>query len=102
MTLGDLIETLEAADPEHWVKHGFGEPHSYRGDYSEVAFTPVDDVTVGSMLAHARAALGQTFIGYKGGEYTMHEFTPTWIAEYGRSNATGIGPTLLKYWLEDR
>ena len=85
MYLKDLIDALAAADQEHVAPLGFGEPNSFRGDYEDVAFEPASNVTVGAMLAHAKSALGSTFYGYKGGKYTMGEYTECWIAEYGSS-----------------
>lgn len=96
--LQDLIEWLEKQPPELRVPHGFGSPMSYRGYYDELAFEPKDDVSFGEMLTHAKAALGATFTGYKGGEYTMEGYTPCWIAEYGTSQGDRIGPTMLKLW----
>lgn len=51
------------------------------------------------MLENAKSALGATFYGYKGGEYTMHEYTYCWIAEYGTSKGDKIGPTIKALWL---
>ena len=96
--LQDLIEWLEKQPPELRVPHGFGSPMSYRGSYDELAFEPKDDVSFGEMLTHAKAALGATFTGYKGGEYTMESYTPCWIAEYGTCQGDRIGPTMLKLW----
>jgi hypothetical protein len=98
MTLGELIEVLKSADPDHVVRIGFGRPTSYRGYYAELAFVPEQNVTVRSMLAHAQCALGHTFTGYKGGEYRMDEYTPVWIAEWGCCGEA-IGPILLEYML---
>lgn len=98
MTLGQLIEKLEKAPQDRVVRFGFGAPMSYRGYYEDVAFEPAENVTVASMLAHARSALGATFTGYKGGEYTMQEYTQTWRAEYGCTGET-IGPLLLQLML---
>jgi len=50
------------------------------------------------MLKAARLALGATFKGYKGGEYTMFEWTHCWLAQYGCSGET-IGPILLGFML---
>ena len=97
--LEDLIKWLEQQNPDSTVPHGFGKPDSYRGYYDEVAFAPKENVTFGEMLGHARDALGTTFTGYKGGEYTMHEYTDCWIAEYGTSEGDKIGPTLKAMWL---
>lgn len=71
MRLKDLIELLEKFPSDMRVAEGFGNPHSWRGVYAELAFEPVDDTTVGEMLAEARSAIGETYYGYKGGEFTM-------------------------------
>lgn len=99
MNLQDLIEWLEQQNPSAVVKHGFGEPMSYRGYYDELAFDPVEETTFGDMLRYAKSALGQTFTGYKGGDFKMEEYTPCWIAPYGRGGGDKIGPTMCKLWL---
>jgi len=99
MTLGELIKRLESADPTQVVRWGFGDPHSYRGYYEQLAFEPKENVTVASMLADAKSALGRTFCGYKGGDYVMDEWTSVWIANYGESGGEGIGDILLNYML---
>lgn len=96
MTLGELISFLEQRNPELVVRLGFDSAHSYRGYYEQLAFTPARDVTVGTMLASARNALGETFTGYKGGEFTMHEYTRVWVSERGCTGES-IGPALLAY-----
>jgi len=83
MTLQALIEELSRYDPQQRVPLGFREPHSYRGYYDELAFEPVPDTTVGAMLAAAKDALGATYTGYKGGDYTMNAYTQVWLARYG-------------------
>lgn len=97
MTLGHLIRELEARPQDRAVAVGFGNPHSYRGDYSELAFEPVHSTTIGQMLAAAREALGATYQGYKGGYYTMSEYTPCWLAMEGHSDGEGIGPVLIDF-----
>lgn len=99
MYLGKLIEILESADPELVVPEGFHNPHSYRGFYEDLAFEPAMNVTVGAMLKCAREALGTTYQGYKGGDYTMHEYTDVWIANYG-SEGDGISEMLIRYMLK--
>lgn len=98
MNLQELIATLEKHDPAKTVRMGFSDPHSYRGDYSELAFEPKEHTTVGAMLVAARSALGATFQGYKGGDYRMDEWTHCWLAQYGCSGET-IGPILLGFML---
>lgn len=98
MTLGKLIEWLEQQDQNMVVDDGFSTPHSDRGDYSELAFAPEQKAKIGDMLEHARSALGNTFIGWKGGEFKMDECTPVYIGEYGECGDE-ITPTHFKYWL---
>lgn len=98
MTLGQLIETLEARPRDQRVPLGLGSPYSYRGYYEDLAFPLVRDTTVGAMLAHAKGALGRTYEGYKGGEYVMREHTDVWLAEWG-ATGEGIGPVLLEFML---
>lgn len=93
--LSDLIARLEREDPARVLPLGFANPHSYRGDYCDLAFEPVANIAVGDMLAAARSALGATFEGWKGGDYTMFEHTDCWIAERGDSSDNKIGPLLL-------
>lgn len=100
MTLGELIEELSKHPRDKIVARGFGHPHSYRGDYSELAFRPVNSTTVGDMLDAAKEADGTTYDGYKGGEFTMGFYTPVHIAEYGNTGEE-IGPMLLGYMLGD-
>lgn len=96
MTLGNLIAYLEKEDPTKVVPLGFHRPHSYRGYYDQLAFEPMENVTVGQMLADASSALGRTYQGYKGGSYRMGEYTDVWLSEYG-SCGEMIGPVLLGY-----
>jgi len=98
MTLGELIKTLEKYPADQIVERGFGSPDSYRGDYSQLAFNPEVNVTVGEMLDHAKSAVGRTFQGYKGGSFTMSTYTDCYIAEYGNCGEQ-IGELLLWYML---
>lgn len=96
-TLGMLIEWLESQDGEMVVRDGFSTPHSDRGSYDELAFSPEKESKIADMLMHAKSAVGATFEGWKGGEFTMHEHTPVYIGDYG-SCGEPITPTLFKYW----
>jgi hypothetical protein len=82
--LKDLIELLEKFPSDLLVAQGFGNPHSWRGVYSELAFEPVDDTTVGDMLSEARSAIGETYYGHKGGEFTMTLETQVNVDYQGR------------------
>ena len=98
MRLRELIEWLERQDAERTVTNGFGEPHSDRGDYSLLAFEPVKVTTFGEMLAHAAAAEGRTFTGWKGGEYVMEGDTRCRIGKWGECGED-ITRAHLELWL---
>ena len=83
MTLGKLIDVLEKMPPDFEID-GIEEPHSYRGYYSDLAFQRTKEkMTAGDALKLCRSVLGETFEGYKGGDYDMGKQTPVWIAWYG-------------------
>jgi hypothetical protein len=98
MTLEELITALEAENPDKVLPDGFTNPHSYRGDYYDLAFEPATNATVGDMLNDARRALNTTYSGYKGGDYRMGNHSECWLAPYGDIGDT-IGPLLLRLML---
>ena len=88
LDLGELIEILEQEQkksPGRVVKLGIGEPHSWRGDYSELAFEPKKDVTIDKIVSDAKAARNSEFCGYKGGYYKMTENTYVYLDYWGES-----------------
>ncbi len=85
LSLGQLISELEKRPEETHVPLGFCRPHSYRGYYERLGFIPENDTTVGAMLACARQALGNTYCGYKGGEWKMDEDTLVYLAYWGNT-----------------
>jgi len=83
MTLGKLIAALEVMPDDTHVAN-LCEPDSYRGYYSDLYFERHDGTRpVSELLAECKAAMGQVFTGYKGGDYMMGALTPLWIATYG-------------------
>lgn len=86
MNLGQLIDGLRGVkDQDRKVKKGFAKAHSWRGVYAELAFEPASDVTISSMLKTAEDAIGHTFQGYKGGDYTYNRETEIHISIEGES-----------------
>lgn len=84
MYLKDLIEWLESKPEDMVMSQGLGGPTSWRGSYSELAFIPSPDPqSIGQMLEAARSAHGQTFTGYKGGDYTMGDYSDVHLAAWG-------------------
>jgi len=83
MTLGELVEFLQLQDPNKCFA-GFNSPHSYRGYYSDLALEPTGtQEKADELLKIALSALGETFTGYKGGEFLMGRDAPIWFAFYG-------------------
>jgi hypothetical protein len=83
MTLGKLIAALEAM-PEGSEVANMNSAHSYRGYYSDLAFERDEGTRPAVDLLHeCKAAMGQVFCGYKGGDYVMGALTPVWLASYG-------------------
>ena len=84
MTLGKFIYELEKLPQDKQITN-LCSPHSYRGYYSDLAFEEGEGTrTVADLLNQVNTeCLGQTFIGYKGGDFYMDIHTPLWIAEYG-------------------
>ncbi|MFD9004430.1 hypothetical protein ACFV0T_26315 [Streptomyces sp. NPDC059582] len=99
MTLGELIAALETANPQQIVKHGFHNPHSYRGDYYDLAFEPTTNITVADMLEAARSAVGATYQGWKGGDFNMTAGDWCWLSEQGSASGETISPLLLEFIL---
>lgn len=102
-TLGALIAFLETyEDSENTIfREGFANPCSYRGYYDQVAFEPATNVSVDSMLLHARSALNHTFTGYKGGQCKMLAGTLCWLAAWGCEGIPMMHPgTQPRTWWE--
>lgn len=89
LTLGDIITKLELLSPDTPILFDFGPSptklDSWRGSYAELAlgFTDTTPNTVGNLLTECLSAVNRTFLGYKGGEYTMDRQTSVWVANYG-------------------
>lgn len=98
MNLETLIGWLKKQDSGLLVKDGFGSPHSDRGSYEELAFSPEPRARLGDMLDYAESALGQSFYGWKGGDYLMENHTSVYIGNYGECGEE-ITTTHFKYWL---
>lgn len=98
MNLGQLIKNLENLPQGGVIPFGFGKPMSYRGSYDQLAFEPVENALVSEMLEHARSAKGATFVGYKGGNYKMGDYSYCYIDNYGDCSGNEIGFTLIDMW----
>ena len=102
LTLGELVDHLEAIPAEYRsvpvFMHGFVTVtpttlDSWRGAYKDLALGykvcsehgyMEEALKVQALLDDAKSAIGTTFEGYKGGEYTMTRQTPVFINNWGR------------------
>lgn len=97
LTLGQLVDALTEADQDAPVVFDYdaelspSAPDSYRGYYSDLSFPPAaTPITVKELLIDARRAIGDTFMGYKGGYFKMDTDTPLWASAYGSSSGKAI------------
>lgn len=97
MTLGELIKKLSKYDKNKTIRiksdvfidiYLTDKIGSYRGYYDQLALGYGIDTyaTVGQVLKACKAAVGETFTGYKGGEYEMGVDTNVWISNYGHAS----------------
>lgn len=69
---------------------------SWRGSYDELALNfksyrnEVEPMTVRDFLKMLEETVGQTFTGYKGGEFEMDEDTPVWVDNYSEYSHTEV------------
>jgi len=95
ITLGELAVTLEKYPESYPVEFDSGgcpdTYDSYRGYYDMISVCTGAEGTndAGTFAQQTREAIGKTYYGYKGGNFTMNRSTPVWVAEYGQ--CTGIG-----------
>lgn len=102
MRLGQFIAVLRRLPPSLPV--GLSAVHSFRGYYDQVAFEPTPGATAALALEEAEYAVGHTFEGWKGGDYTMDESTMCWVADKGSSSDVTVGEymtEILVGWLEE-
>lgn len=82
-SLGDFIEDLQKFKPDTLVSN-ICNPHSYRGDYYQLAFEPKEGKRkVSELLEECLDILGTELRGYKGGEFEMNVDVEVYIAYYG-------------------
>jgi hypothetical protein len=94
-TLGEVILLLKMQPQENIVKIDFLRESidlnpegvdSYRGYYEDLSLDyqiESTEKTVKELLVIFENAIGKTFQGYKGGDFTMNSKTLVWVAQYG-------------------
>lgn len=98
-SLGDLISALMECNYGASVQFDFCYlaptfVASYRGYYDHLALGWTADFrdrpTVSTVIDILQSADGETFEGWKGGDFTMDRDTPIWVANPGQTGGTGI------------
>ena len=111
-SLGEFINEIEKCgttkynneDKEVYFDFGSAIPttlNSWRGSYNELALgyelsghdNPTKhfaSMTAKSLLDELKAAIGKTYTGWKGGEYTMNKQTPVWVSNPGNASNTAV------------
>jgi hypothetical protein len=104
ITLGHLITLLKhVEDREVPIEFDFPSSNipttlaSYRGYYSQLALGHRDFnydkpaiPNVNTVIEELESAIGQTFQGWKGGDYVMSPDTPIWVDNPGRYSSIAI------------
>lgn len=98
VSLGGLIDALKRRDQTHIVSLGFEHMvptslESYRGFYDHLALGFADHSDwpkVAHLVDMLEKAVGESFCGWKGGDYTMDRETPVWVANPGNTGSTAI------------
>ncbi len=106
LTLGEIISKCEAILAKGYKCSDDSEPEvvfdfeymgptgidSWRGIYAELSlwFEADARMPLSKFITLLKNAVGETYTGYKGGEYTMSRHTPVWVANYGNSGNTAV------------
>jgi hypothetical protein len=89
MNIKMLTAILKELPTDTVFKLGFANPHSYRGYYHQLGLEPLDDIKVTTMIEALEDANGNTYHGWKEGEYLMGDETTCYLANEGN-----IGPMI--------
>jgi hypothetical protein len=114
LTLGELLALLKdiptkSGDDAVTIEFDFGTAYptgfsSWRGSYAEIAINyalsgydewksedaQFDHKDLTDFVKELEGAIGKTYTGWKGGEFTMTADTPVWVANDGNVGNTGV------------
>lgn len=77
MTLKEFKDVIQKAPKNFIFPIGVSEPFSWRGYYSDVAFTVVEEsMSKETILERIKMAYKNEYRGYKGGIYKYNDNTP--------------------------
>lgn len=80
MNVEQLLARLASLPSDLVLRPGFVGFHSWRGNYSCVAYKP-GEATVAETAKVVRESVGQAIYGYKGGTYTVGLETDAYVTE---------------------
>lgn len=103
LTLGEIISKIETildsstreVRPNVVFDFAYFRPtvlDSWRGLYAELAlgYDERGETDAGEFLNELKSAVGKTFTGYKGGDFTMSRHTPVWVSNNGEACNTAV------------
>ena len=82
-TVDEIYDMLSELPSDSVFQNGFTSAHSYRGSYDTLAVEPCCETSVTEMMTCLANAIGETFTGYKGGEFTMQGTEELFLAYEG-------------------
>lgn len=96
--IGELAALLRATPPDKVViadaPNGpvtvSRDVMSYRGYYDQLAIEPDGQTTAGALATALSEAIGESFQGYKGGDYSMSRNTPVWLSRHGDASGYAV------------
>lgn len=92
MNIGQLLDALGKFDQAEVLQNAPINPHSYRGYYNHLSMEPtVSKMAIGKFVTNLNQCMGQTYIGWKGGEYTMNFDCELFVAYEGSCGVNVIG-----------
>jgi hypothetical protein len=105
LNLGELVDLLKQVERDEQTTVMFDfcglapdKIRSYRGYYEQLSVDYREGITLlEPFISDLDLAIGQTYEGYKGGEFTMHRGTPLWVSPYGRAETTVITGIMKHY-----
>jgi hypothetical protein len=106
INLGEMVAALQALPADAVILDTDGTMFSYRGYYDQLALNlaPGEQADKDVLLTFATAALaGQTFHGYRGGEYLATDTTAVFVAAFGETSdlrLMGFRPSNAAYEIE--
>lgn len=106
MNLGTLHTIFSKLDNDSFVfKNGFGNPMSYRGDFTDCVFDHDVEISLSIIKQNIDSALTHKFVGLGSTEYRFSYLSGCYLADYcrwGDDNDKGfenlIGKMLLEYY----